>query len=92
MTIIMQGEDAKAFSKFETKITIEADKIYCSRYISGKLVKLYISLDGTSIELIAKCDRVSMLSNDVYQMLSGIQASAEGYSESDDDCEVVCYG
>jgi hypothetical protein len=80
----MQGEDVKAFSKFETKITIEADKIYCSRYINGKLVKLYIALDGTSVDLIAKCDRVSMLNNEVYQMLSGIQVSAEGYSESNE--------
>ena len=86
MTIIMQGEDVKAFSKFETKMTIEADKIYCSRYINGKLVKLYIALDGTSIDLIAKCDRVSTLNNEVYQMLSGIQASAEDYSE---DCEDI---
>lgn len=86
MTIIMQGEDVKAFSKFETKITIEADKIYCSRYINGKLVKLYIALDGSSIDLVAKCDRVSMLNNEVYQMLSGIQASAEGHV---DDCETI---
>lgn len=84
MTVIIQGEDVRAFSKFETKITIEADKIYCSRYINGKLSKLYIELDGTSIDLIAKCDRVSMLNNEVYQMLSGIQARAEG-------CELYSY-
>lgn len=77
MTIIMQGEDIKTFSKFETKITIEADKIYCSRYISGKLVKLYVDLNGTTGDLIAKCERVAILNNEIYQMLSGIQATSE---------------
>ena len=57
-------------SRFTTTITIEPTKIYTSRLLDNKMVRLDVELDGTMADMIAKCERVSLLTNDMYKMLA----------------------
>ena len=68
-------------SEFTTTITIEPTKIYTSRLLDNKMVSLDVELDGTMADMIAKCERVSLLTNDMYKMLANVQLSHDVDSE-----------
>lgn len=62
------------FNEVSTTITIEEYKILTSRIIGvSKMVRLYVELDGTMQDMIAKCERISKLTNEMYTMLSEVQ-------------------
>ena len=63
------------FSELTTTITIEETKILTSRLLDNKMVRLDVELDGTMVDMIAKCERVSKLTNDMYKMLANVQLS-----------------
>lgn len=80
MTIIMKPEAIDTCEAYkalqvptsDTIMTLEVDKLYTSRYINNKLVRLSISLCGTLQDAIVKCDRIANLDNTMYIMLSEI--------------------
>ena len=89
MTILIQPEakgTCEAYNALQepasnTIMTIEESRVYTSRHINNKLVRLVVSLDGTTQDLIAKCDRVSNLTDTMYKMLSEISMNCEASDE-----------
>jgi len=61
----------------DTTITIETCTIYTSRLISNHLYQLNVDVDGTIEDLLAKCDRVSKLSNELYIEFDKIKKGVE---------------
>jgi len=57
-----------------TTITIEEDFIYTSRLLNNKQYKICTKLDGTIRDLIAKCETICKLNNELYIELAIIQA------------------
>lgn len=68
-------------SELTTTITVEPAKICTSRLLDNKMVRLDVELDGTMADMIAKCDMVSLLTNDIYKMLANVQLSHDVDSE-----------
>lgn len=89
MTILIQPEPkgtCEAYNTLQeptsnTTMTIELTKVYTSRYINNKLVKLVVDLRGDLEDLIAKCDRVANLTDAMYKMLSEISSNCEAMDE-----------
>ena len=85
MTILIQPKPkgtCEAYNALQeptsnTTMSIEEFRIYSSRYINNKLVKLVVELNGTSLDLIAKCERLSNLTDIMYKMLREISINCE---------------
>ena len=60
-----------------TWLTIEPDKVYTSRTINNRLYSMTMSIDGSMEDLIAKCERVSKLDDEMYELLSKISVGAD---------------
>ncbi len=60
-----------------TWLTIEPDKVYASRTINNRLCSMTMSIDGSMEDLIAKCERVSKLDDEMYELLSKISVEAD---------------
>ena len=74
MQIVMKSFQGP--NEVSTTMTIEPTILYTSRFISNKMVKLMVPLDGANIDLITKCDRINELSNDIYITLSEVQSGS----------------
>lgn len=57
-------------SELTTTITVEPAKIYTSRLLDNKMYSLEVELDGTVADMIAKCERVNSLDNELYKQFS----------------------
>jgi hypothetical protein len=61
-----------ALEELTTTMTITETKLLTSRIVNNKMLRLNVELDGTMLDMLTKCERVSKLSNDIYLELSRI--------------------
>ena len=79
--------NATTFGETSTTITIEVDKLYTSRNISNKMIRLDIDLIGTMEDMIKKAERVNSLTNEMYKMLSEVSKNVLESNEANDCAE-----
>lgn len=59
-----------------TSITIESDAIYTSRVINNKMFTIQVEITSVN-DMLAKCKRISQLTNDMYKILGTIGSSED---------------
>lgn len=68
-------------NKVTTNMTIEVDNLYTSRFISNKMIRLDVSLNGTNEDLINKATTISSLTNEMFKQFSEISSQVSDDNE-----------